>query len=334
MRALCVSLVLALAGTCVVGCASTPDETPDPHPLDTVLRLNHVQVKGTHNSYHIDPGQGPKDWRYTHQPLDVQLGEQGVRQFELDVHFNPDTGVFRVTHAPILDEETTCPDLDNCLGVIRAWSDAHPDHLPIWVWIEPKNTADQLAEWGGLPKLEAAIDKALPPSRRVRPDDVRGTHADLKTAVAAEGWPTLAQGRGKVVAVMLDSGSVRDAYVQADPSLTGRAMFAEGGADDPWGVIAKIDGPKGKGQQAIIDAVSAGRIIRTRADSTDEPWAGDTSRRDAAFSSGAHMVSTDFPAEVAEPKGYVVIVPGGDPARCNPVTAPAECRDDVLAGVK
>lgn len=50
----------------------------------------------------------------------------------------------------------------------------------------------------------------------------------------------------------------------------------------------------------------------------------DVSRRDAAFRSGAHIVSTDFAGyELSSRWGcdYAVRLPGGRGARCNPVTA-------------
>ena len=48
--------------------------------------------------------------------------------------------------------------------------------------------------------------------------------------------------------------------------------------------------------------------------------------RDAALSGGAQFVSTDY--EVPDPRfgPYQVRIPGGQPARCNPVTAPPTCR--------
>ena len=38
---------------------------------------------------------------------------------------------------------------------------------------------------------------------------------------------------------------------------------------------------------------------------------------------------TDFPAKVPE-TSYFVEIPGGAPSRCNPITAPTECRTDAL----
>ena len=53
----------------------------------------------------------------------------------------------------------------------------------------------------------------------------------------------------------------------------------------------------------------------------------------SALASGAQLVSTDYPAPV---KGvnYVVEIPGGTPARCNPVTAPKECMSEWIEDPK
>jgi hypothetical protein len=60
--------------------------------------------------------------------------------------------------------------------------------------------------------------------------------------------------------------------------------------------------------------------------------AGDTRRRDAAFATGAQFVSTDYPEPAPFASRYVARLPGAPTltARCNPVTAPAGCRDDDL----
>ena len=70
------------------------------------VRMNQVQVIGTHNSYHIAPagavlgviGKIRSEWRealdYTHRPLPEQFGDLGVRQIELDVFADPEGGLY------------------------------------------------------------------------------------------------------------------------------------------------------------------------------------------------------------------------------------------------
>ena len=57
---------------CVVGCSEGPAGKPYTYPLDDLLRFDDVQLKATHNSYHVETSDIP-EWEYTMQPLDVQL---------------------------------------------------------------------------------------------------------------------------------------------------------------------------------------------------------------------------------------------------------------------
>ena len=60
---------------------------------------------------------------------------------------------------------------------------------------------------------------------------------------------------------------------------------------------------------------------------TADARVNDTSTRDAALASGAQWVSTDYPVPNPEfGTGYFVEIPGGMPARCNPINAPTGCR--------
>src|SRR5207244_5499647 len=80
-------------------------------------------------------------------------------------------------------------------------------------------------------------------------------------------------------------------------------------------------------ESEIRQAVLEGYVARTRAVAdTVQARTGDMTLRDAALRSGAQWVSTDY--EVADTEfgtGYVVAIPGGTPARCNPVRNPVAC---------
>ena len=124
-------MVLVLA----LGCASPGDTgVAWSYPMDDTLRFTDVQAVGTHNSYHMrTEGVELDAWDYEHAPLDVQLGEQGVRQFELDICFDAALERFEVYHAPVIDDQTTCLALTDCVATVRAWSAAHPGHQLLWV---------------------------------------------------------------------------------------------------------------------------------------------------------------------------------------------------------
>lgn len=305
-----------------------PAGTGDATVLEGLIRLNHLQLKGTHNSYHLPPAElVVPEWDYTHAPLDVQLEDLDVRQVEIDVHWDPDAG-FLVYHIPLLDDRSTCETLQECLGLLKGWSDAHPEHIPLFVLIEPKDDIDPHKITGHYDALDAALLAAWPRERIIAPDDVRGEHPDLRTALAADGWPLLRDCRGKVLFQMLDSDAHREAYLAPDPTLAGRVMFVRGGPDEPWGSIVEIGGVIGR-EDEVRALVEQGYMVRSTADSTDpEDAATNPARAQAALDAGSHLISTDFPAPVEG--GYWFELPGGGPARCNPVGAPPECVDDAL----
>lgn len=152
----------------------TTGTTPAPgYPRDDELRLNQIQVMGTHNSYHLPPqpefAAGLEqlvpgvvvNWQYGQDPLPVQFADQGVRQIELDVWVDPDgrwakrnaqayAGLplephpelaepgLKVFHIMEIDAESTCLTFVACLQQLEDWSVANPGHVPVMVLVEAK----------------------------------------------------------------------------------------------------------------------------------------------------------------------------------------------------
>lgn len=295
----------------------------------------------------------PNQLRYTHQDLPTQLGN-GIRTFELDVFADPTGGKFahpllplalnldvppptgldqpgmKVLHIQDIDFRSTCPTLVACLGQLRTWSDAHPDHLPIIINLELKDDplpapfdGTQITPFDGtqLDALDAEIRSVLG-DRLITPDDVRGDHVDLRTAVTTDGWPTVADSRGRFLFFM-DNADKRDAYLEGHPSLAGRVLFTSSGQGQPDGAVLKRNEP-GDGSQ-IRDLVQQGYLVRTRADA--DVISPDPAQRDAALASGAQIVHSDFPpGRSMVGSGYVVTFGTRVAARCNPVlTTAATC---------
>lgn len=295
---------------------------PNPYSLDDQLRLNHVQAEGSHNSTHIEPDDPVDDsHRYTHASLGDQLGLQGVRQVELDLHLTED-GTWQIFHLPVVDAETTCLLLTDCLQELKDWSNQAEWGLPTMVWLEPKDDVDHMVE--GLQSieeydtLEETILSVWPRERILTPDDVRGDHDDLPAALAADGWPTLDRVRGGVVFALLDSGAHRDAYLDGAPALEGRLLFVDSSAmDEPFAAMLKDGSP------SDVEAwVEAGFLVTVNARGAgDDPDEGQAAF-DAQLAAGAHFIATDFPDEV--------VIPDGSPARCNPVAAPEVCTSEAL----
>jgi len=287
------------------------------YPRDELLRLNHLQAKGTHNSYHLAPDPFElADWNYTHTPLGDQLGVHGIRQFELDININVFDDRFEVYHIVRIDEGTTCFLLTDCLRDMKRWSDRNPAHHPIVAMVEIKDGYDDSYAEHFFDLFESELLSIWPEDRLVTPDLVRGAYATLREALADRGWPTLGELRGRALFFFLDRGEYRDFYTHGETSLDGRLAFVTASMDKPYGAITSLDNPIA--EAAEIDAAAeAGMLVRTRVDTlTDQGPEVDQTRLEAALASGAHFLSTDVED---------LALPDGSPSRCNPITAPAEC---------
>jgi hypothetical protein len=301
-------------------------------------------------------------WDYEHLPLPEQFETQGIRQIELDVWADPegnrfsnrpvlsfigedpDSGIpelsepgFKVLHVHELDFESTCWTFVSCLEDVRDWSLAHPGHVPIFILVEAKDdaTPDLLQLGFGTPlpigpaefdALDEEIRSVFDDGHVVTPDEVRGDFPTLGAAIEERGWPTLGELRGRVIFALDNGGQKKADYIAGHPSLEGRILFTSSEPPEPEAAFVKLNDPIGDGPK-IRDLVQRGFVVRTRTDSdTEQARTGDTTDREAALASGAQFISTDYP--VPDPDfgtGYFVEIPGGTPARCNPLTAPAEC---------
>ena len=350
---------------------------------DAQVRINQIQVIGSHNSYHAGllPGVRaylakvkPDSLRgldYAHPPLDEQF-DDGIRQIELDVFADskggryahpagpaaeaaagvtvdpmenfsgasPDVMMkpgFKVMHVQDVDQHSSCQPFTACLKIVRDWSKAHPQHLPIFVLVETKQgkplniphaTTPEPFTAATFDALDQEIRSVFAADEMITPDDMRGTYATPNEAARADAWPTLAQARGKVIFLM-DQRKVGPLYLEGHPGLRGRVLFTNAAAGQPDAAFTEEnDGT----EQEIAALVKQGYLVRTRTDAdTKEGRSGSTVRRDHAMASGAQILSTDYPkAEPAQWTGYFVSFAGGAMARCNPVARNATCSDGAL----
>ncbi len=291
---------------------------------DSRLQLQHLQTKGSHNSYHRAPRFAlSRSWRYTHKPLEVQLGAQGVRQIELDVRY--DRGEIVVGHLPLIDGRTSCRKLRDCLGELRRWSRAHPAHVPVFVFIEPKEDLVPSGLDGRIDVLESTITNSMPRDMLLLPEDVARGAPSMQEAVARMGWPSLEESRGRIAFVLFGPPRHRIRYAKGRPDLRGRSMFVASDAFRPESAIMNCDDPV-RDARAIARGVRRGLLVRTRADAG---LVRNRERRDVALASGAHFVTTDFPDMAG---GWIDL--GEDaPARCNPISAPRGCKNQNLAEI-
>ena len=332
------------------------------------LRLNDVQVVGTHNSYHVAPhpevlkfvSKLKPAWRsaldYTHLPLEQQLENQKVRQFELDLFADPKGGLFaqpfavqameeqgvevadhdpngqlkkpgiKVLHHQGFDFRSNHLTFVDALTTVKNWSVKNPKHVPIFILLELKDrelsrVLARPVKWDAkqLANLEKEIQSVFDVDSIITPDWVRGDAKTLREAVLGEGWPLLESCRGKVLFALDNGDPVRSEYLKLKPELKGALLFASVGEQHPAAAFFKINDPV-RNFDRIQRLVKAGFLVRTRADAdTVEARKNDLRRRDQALASGAQMVSTDFPVAVPAVSTYSVQLPGGAAYRANPV---------------
>jgi hypothetical protein len=324
--------VLALALCAACGSSESGEETDPPpppptfdYPLDDTLRFHHLQALSTHNSYHVETeGNELVDWMYSHLPFDEQLDAQGVRHMELDLRFDWNNERFEVFHLPVIDETTNCRVFTECLELVATWSSAHPAHHPVVLQLEIKDglPADPDDYWK---RLHDEIMGVFSSSKLVTPADLG---PNLGDTIASQGWPTLGELRGRVIFTMDNGGDLRDSYTHGGAHVDDRVIFPSSSPGDPFAAIAVINDPFAASE--IADAIAANMLVRTRADAgVAGAQANDIDRRDAAINSGAHFITTDFPA-AAGGMQYFVNIPDGSPSRCNPITAPSECSSAAI----
>jgi hypothetical protein len=181
----------------------------------------------------------------------------------------------------------------------------------------------------------AEIRSVFRPSELITPDDVRRRGLTLEQSVLQPGWPSLSSTRGRVMFLMdNDPGPISAAYSAGRPSLQGRVLFTNSRPGSPDAAFVKRNEPTAANLEQIQGLVRSGYVVRTR---SDEPLAtvlsGDETRLLAALASGAQVVSTDFPEvgmSARYDRDYVVALPEGGPARCNPVIRPRGWRSRRL----
>jgi hypothetical protein len=300
-------------------------------PMDDTLTLADVQALGTHNSYHIEPDEVLDASHAYTQPALTRQADVGVRAFELDVHLGDD-GAFQVFHLPAIDPKSTCPLFADCVGELLAWSDAHPCHSPITIWIEPKDDLDAAVDGleplaGHMTELDAAITAVVPREKLIEPDDIRGGRATLSEGVAA-GWPSLAATRGHVLFALLDDTEHRAEYLEGAPALEGRVLFVNAdSAADAFAATFKIDDAPGNAD-LVKGLVAANFLVTSNVDSNERDDATNSASFAAALDAGPQNLASDQVVAV-EGSAYVAELPGGSP-RCHPDRVAGGCGPEVV----
>lgn len=300
---------------------------PFPDQLDAGLRNLEIDV-------YYDPDGG----RFSNPAAYRVLQEEGVENLAPHNTKGLETPGFKVLHMADYDFRSHYPTFKDALEALKKWSDENEGHIPIYIQLEAKDmgipifpnpTKVEQFDATTYEKLDAEIFEILGCDNVITPDDVRGEYKTLREAVLANNWPTVNSSRGKFIFLLLPSAAGLkhgSPYTETRTNLEGRAMFVQSQPTDDYAAFFLLDNAVVRYDE-IQKYVKQGFMVRSRSDiETYEAMVNDYSRANAAFSSGAQVVSTDFykPGNYYG-TDYYVKLPGGDVARCNPVNGITKC---------
>ncbi len=272
----------------------------------------------------------PRSWDYSHVPIPEQLENYRVRGLELDIYYDPQGGHyykrkgnwlvfqsaksqntelqnpgFKLIHIPDIDYNSHYTTFKEALAAIKAWSDAHQGHTPIFVNVEIKNSAlGDYIPLKILPKaipftveaadfLDAEIKSVFGEGLKqvFTPDKFRQGYPNLNEVVKAGKVPFLEEAQGKIFFIADGCEAI---YAQGHPALAGRVMFTYAPPRSPECAFIIANDPI-RQADSIRHWVKEGYMVRTRCDSdTYQARKGDYSTQQAAFDSGAQILSTDY----------------------------------------
>lgn len=292
---------------------------------------------------------------YAHLPLEKQL-DMGLRNLELDVFHDPMGGRYsnpkgleiikNSTGKPLFydpEKKLSAPglklfhvqDIDfqshhllfaDALMALKNWSNLHPDHHPIFILINAKDSpvpgtiSPRPFSAAALDSIDLEVRTHLGMAKLITPDLVRGTYSSLEAAVLAGNWPNLNEVRGKFLFVLDESEEKIRRYLTQKPQLKNAALFVNLKEGNPEAGFRIINDPISN-ETYIQDLVKKGYLIRTRADSdTKEARSGDYTKFEKAKASGAQIISTDYylPSRFFE-STYQVSFEGNRFERVNPI---------------
>ncbi len=245
-----------------------------------------VVQKSTHNSYQRA------------EALVDQLAYHRARSIELDLHVGKTfeqtvPGDWFVYHTDIIDDDSSCRLLSDCLADVLAFVQAVPDHEVITLWLDLKD------DWGAdhsPADLDALLDTMLGEAVW-SPEQLRArcaTAPDLATAATDPdcGWPSLGSLRGRFV-VGLTGGGI------ATPDTPLSGYLDQGARAFVAPSITTADALRSASPQvaiynthalnpaAITAAAQLGFVVRAWGANTAGLWSD-------AVGAGAHHVATDL----------------------------------------
>lgn len=92
-------------------------------------------------------------------------------------------------------------DLGACLTDVKQWSDAHPGHDPITLFLDKKQGWSSVSSGRRPVDLDNLVNSILG-NKLYKPATLQGSYPTLRQAAKARTWPTMANLAGKVIVVL------------------------------------------------------------------------------------------------------------------------------------
>ena len=289
------------------------------------VKINEIAVIGTHNSYQlratlpkralmrtlqiISLGKVKNKAIFEMDTLTEQL-EHGVRNLEIDVETVDDNGnvSFLVTHDPIFDNVSSCYDFEKALEEVALWSENNPNHIPVYVLVEPKGEVPSINNMKNFSveyaqKLGDIAKKALG-DKLLTPGMLMGNYESFQQMREDDGWPALEAVAGKVLVLLHPCGVTQD-YIDLDTTIKTQKIFPmlrPDNIDKPYASFILDNDPAGAANNNKQTIDEKNLMVRSRADDystfSDEKY-------DYADNCGSHIITTDYPPRIVREKEHV-----------------------------
>ncbi|KAK9919117.1 hypothetical protein WJX75_009510 [Coccomyxa subellipsoidea] len=267
-----------------------------------------------------NPAYAPQAFQFTHPDIFFQLDSLGIRQFHFNAWKDPNgtlaanpaglklAGItnatldpkysffgFKTFNDPDFDWQSNCVTVETCLQLIQSWSVNHTNHIPITIYLEPREATlfagneasinQQLASKPGAPsalakaypiaaadldELQNTVYRVFNQSAIVLPGGLMGNATSLQAATqpaTGGSWPMMNDNRGKVIFVLVDKyGKYGPMYRSMFPDLRNGTFFVSqpgnNGTLDPSTVFVDFLGPLGGENVATWTAAAANKAVQ------------------------------------------------------------------------
>lgn len=187
----------------LLGCGQAPSVLELPRRADAgQISYSQVWQLASHNSYWAERRGGDPWASGVSERLLDQLLADGARTLELDIHPSEVAHEFRVYHLQPGDSQ--CDSLRECLGIVRLFQRALPQHRPLLLQLEFKHLFASLWDNDHTPEdldrvLRQELGAALyTPGEFLAPCLPHGI-ASLRECMRQTGWPAVNELAGRVL---------------------------------------------------------------------------------------------------------------------------------------